>query len=272
AQTHLRHQKDRRAIRTALGAIRVAFAEDADAVRSLRAIAPAQARVELLGPIVALPDPPACSSAERDDMAQSLRARPVWLAAFPDPDELAAVLAAHRTLLRSSHRLLLLIAIEDERGGSAMAGQLRAEGWRVARRGVEGEPDDTTEIFVADAADEIGLWYRLAPVTFLGGSLSGARLADPSGPASLGSALVAGPNRGDAPRAEAADLLKRLSSVGGLRSVAEGDELPSTIAELLVPDRAAALAHAAWDVVSDGARVQDRLVAEVADALRHVVE
>ena len=56
------------------------------------------------------------------------------------------------------------------------------QGWNVALRAADQEPEPEVEVLIADSPAELGLWYRLAPITFLGGSLSGAGLpAQPDG-------------------------------------------------------------------------------------------
>jgi len=254
---------DRRVARSALAAMHRTLARDAEAGRVLREIGPPGARIEIAGRFVALPEPPRCDATERDHLAHVLGARPVWLAVDPDPAEVASLLEAHRTALQGAHRLLLVVVPATDEDGPGLARFLREQGWRVARRGAEGEPDVTTEIFVADSRDELGLWYRLAPLTFLGGTFAGGAVPDAAGPASLGSALIAGPAGG----AHAA-FLDRLERAGGVHRVARPGDLGAAVATLLAPDRAAALAHAAWDVASDGARVRERLVAALRGALR----
>ena len=50
---------------------------------------------------------------------------------------------------------------------------LAEEGLRVARRS-RGEPVGAgTEIYLADTMGELGLFYRLAGIAFIGGSLTG---------------------------------------------------------------------------------------------------
>jgi 3-deoxy-D-manno-octulosonic-acid transferase len=253
----------RRVVRSALAAMHRTLARDAEAARALREIGPPGARIEIAGRFVALREPPRCDATERDHLAQVLEARPVWLAVDPGAAEIAALLEAHRTALQGAHRLLLVVVPAADEDGPGLARFLREQGWRVARRGAEGEPDDATEIFVADSREELGLWYRLAPLTCLGGTLAGGAVPDAAGPASLGSALIAGPHGG-----ERAAFLDRLESAGGLHRLARPGDLGGAVATLLAPDRAAALAHAAWDVASDGARVRERVVAALRDALR----
>ena len=257
--------RKRRVWRGRLAALDRLLARDEAAAHALRQLGPAGMRIEVGGAFVRVPDPPPCEESDHDHYAQILHARPVWLAAFPTEAEIDGLAEAHRSALQGAHRLLLLVAPRDDAQGPELASRLRGAGWRVARHGAGEEPDDGTEIFVADSRDEIGLWYRLAPLSVMGGSFlpDDTAAADPADPARLGSAILAGP--AGAPH-EAA--LARLDDAGGVARVAELAALGPALANLLAPDRAAALAQAAWDVASDGARVQERIVAAIRDLLR----
>jgi 3-deoxy-D-manno-octulosonic-acid transferase len=193
--------------------------------------------------------------AERAALARQLATRPVWLAAALPEAEEAAVIAAHRAALRHAHRLLLIVVPQDMARADALATKIEAEGWAVAHRVRDEEPADDTEVFLADDA-EYGLWYRLAPITFLGGSLSGDGCArNPLEPAALGSAILYGPRAG-----AFGTIFGRLGAARAARAVGSGADLADALAELLAPDRAARLAHAAWGVTSAGAEATDRAV------------
>ncbi len=197
-----------------------------------------------------------CNEPERAALARLLATRPVWLAADVPEAEESALIEAHRAGLRLAHRLLLIVVPQDPARAEAMAARMEAdEGWLVARRSLEQEPEAETEVFIVDSA-EYGLWYRLSPVTFLGGSLSGTGcLRNPMEAAALGSALVHGPRPG--PHGMA---FGRLGAARAARSVASSADLSEALGELLAPDRAARLAQAAWTVVSDGVDVTDRVL------------
>ncbi len=51
----------------------------------------------------------------------------------------------------------------------------------------------------------------------------------------------------------------RLAGAGAVRAVRTATDLGHAVEVLLAPDRAAAMAHAAWDVTSRGADVTNRL-------------
>lgn len=237
-----------------LGALDEILAADETAARALRR---AGATVTIAG---RMEEPSAvltCNEAERAALARLLATRPVWLAAdLPEAEE-DALIEAHRAGLRLAHRLLLIVVPQDPaRSGPLGERMERDEGWTVARRSAEEEPDPETEVYFADSA-EYGLWYRLAPITFLGGSLSGTGcLRNPLEAAALGSSLIHGPRPG-----AFGGTLGRLGAARAARSVASSADLAEALGELLSPDRAARLAQAAWAVSSDGVEVTERILA-----------
>lgn len=229
---------------------------DEATTRRLRRIAGPASSLETLGPLDPVPGALPCNEAEREALAQSLAARPAWLAAGLPMEELPAVIAAHRAALRLSHRLLLIVVPDRPGDGPEMARRLaEVERWAPALRSAEDEPEEDNEVYVADTEGELGLWYRLCPLTYLGGSLSeaGARRS-PLEPAALGSAVLHGPRQGN--HAAAFTLLARAHAT---REIRAAGELGEAVGDLLAADRAAALAHDAWSVTTAGAEVTDRL-------------
>jgi 3-deoxy-D-manno-octulosonic-acid transferase len=193
---------------------------------------------------------------DRSALARLMATRPIWLAADVAPDEMPHVIAAHRQALQLAHRLLLILVPQDAASAPALVEKLEVEeDWRVAFRKTEQDPDAEIEVFVADAS-EYGLWYRLAPVTFLGGSLEGAGCArNPMEPAALGSAVLYGPRPG-----AFGPTFARLGAARAARMVASGGDLAEALGDLLSPDRAARQAHAAWTIASEGADVTDTVM------------
>lgn len=233
------------------------LALDEPAARSFRKAGAVPKAVEVAGRMDDLSAVLPHTEAERVAMAEVLSTRPVWLVAGVAEAEQDAIIAAHRAALRLSHRLLLIVAPQEPHQAEALAQKMeREQGWNVAQRAADQEPEPEVEVLIADSPAELGLWYRLAPITFLGGSLLGdGCLRNPLEGAALGSALICGPKSG------AFDLaFDRLAAGRALRSVGSAGELADALSELLAPDRAARLANAAWGVASDGAEVTDRVI------------
>ncbi len=208
-----------------------------------------------------------CHEGERAMLADLLKARPVWLAAEIPKDEEAAVIAAHRAALRLSHRLLLILVPENPDRAPQLAAEIeRDEDWMVACRALEQEPEAETNVYLPDSRDEFGLWYRLAPVTYLGGSLTTGARRTPLEAAALGSAIIYGPRPG-----AFGAVFGRLGAARAARAVGTATDLPEALGDLLAPDRAARLAHAAWVVASDGADVTDKVLVQIRLLLKEKV-
>lgn len=236
-----------RALLTRLARISV---RDPESQAALIRLGADPARIEVGGILSEPPEPLHCSETERASIAQITRTRPVWLAAAVPAGEVHAVLTAHAQAQRHAHRMLLILAPDLPVDGAELVSELEAMGWAAGRRTLEGEPDDEMQIFVADDPGEYGLWYRIAPVTYLGGTLSGAagHARSPLEPAALGSAVVHGPQT--APYG--ADY-SRLDAARAARAIYDARSLGDALADLIAPDRAAMLAHNAWAVTSGGA-------------------
>lgn len=239
-------------LRATLAQMQAVFAVDEPGLKALRkAQAPGlvlTGRMER--PSQVLPG----NEAEREALASTMNTRPIWLAVSVPASEEAAIIEAHRAGLRLAHRLLLILLPEDPARIPDLAERLAAEeGWQVAQRQADEEPDAETEVFLVDKT-EIGLWYRLSPITFLGGSLAGEGcLRDPMEAAALGSSMIHGPRPG-----EFGAVMGRLGAARAARSVASAADLAEALAELLSPERAAKLAQAAWTIASDGVEATAR--------------
>ncbi len=224
-------------------------------------------RTHVTGPLsdtaLALP----CSEDALSKLKEQLGSRPIWLASRVTLDELDAVEAAQRRTIRAAHRLLVVIIPRVLEDGPDIAGALETQGWSTAVRSRGEPPSETVQVYIADAGDEMGLWYRLAPITFLGGTLSDeVEPADPFEPAALGSAIVHGPVTG-----AAMVRFDRLSAADASVQISDGDALGDAIFRLLSPDKAAVLAHAGWGLTSESAHVVERL-AEMIDIRLDQVE
>jgi 3-deoxy-D-manno-octulosonic-acid transferase len=140
-----------------------------------------------------------------------------------------------------------------------LAEELEAiEGWGVALRRADQYPDAETEVYIADSS-EYGLWYRLAPVTFLGASLEGEGCArNPMEPAALGSAILYGPKPGPFGAA-----FGRLGAARAARMVGSGADLALALGDLLSPDRAARQARAAWIIATEGTEATEQAVGAI---------
>lgn len=124
-----------------------------------------------------------------------LGGRPVMLAASTHPGEDEIVLNAWRALpAHNDHgRPRLVIVPRHPERGPAIADLALATGATVCLRSQE--PDDSADVIVADTLGELGLWYRLADLALVAGSLvAGIGGHNPLEPARLDCPIVSGPH------------------------------------------------------------------------------
>ncbi|WP_157973625.1 3-deoxy-D-manno-octulosonic acid transferase [Tropicimonas sp. IMCC34043] len=258
----LRGPRARNAHRRLLGLFESVLVPDTTESERIRSLGALTTRIEITGRLSHVATPLDYVESERNALARALRARPIWLASCPTPDEIAPILAAHREAQRIMHRLLLIIVPSTDAQAPALAEEFSAQGWRVARRDANEDPEESTEIFLADLREELGLFYRLAPVSLLGGTFSKGEVPPAMEPAALGSAIIAGPHFG-----RQAEALGLLHAAGAARILTGPNRLGAAVADLMAPERAAQMALRGWDVASDGAQVLERLMALVAHVL-----
>ncbi|OSQ52556.1 3-deoxy-D-manno-octulosonic acid transferase [Marivita geojedonensis] len=235
------------------------LAQDKKAASRMRRLGVPADRIEFASPLEPEVFPLTSHDGLHEEMTAVLAGRPVWLAANIQLDEADDVLRAHRRAARLAHRLLLIVVPADPADEPVIAEMCQDIGLRLARWENGDMPDENTQVLLAGDDGELGLWYRLAPLCFLGGSLAGKTGGQsPMMAAALGSAILYGPNVG-----RHLDAYSRLVAAGAARIVKDMDSLSAAVSHLIAPDRAAAMAHAGWNVVSAGAETADLVLDQI---------
>jgi 3-deoxy-D-manno-octulosonic-acid transferase len=189
--------------------------------------------------------------------------RPVWLAASTHPGEEEIVADAHRAIAARLPGALTLLVPRHAQRGDAIAAMLRARGLVVAQRSA-GEPiADDVEIYLADTMGELGLFYRLAPIGFIGKSLAGEGGQNPLEAAALDTAILGGPRVSNFE-----EIFARLVEADGARLVADGRELADAVVVLSLDTVARQrMAQAALDIAAGGRGAVERVLAALAPVL-----
>lgn len=247
----------------ALQHLELILAEDDTALAHLLRAGAGRERIVQAGALAighgALP----CNEAERAELAGRLGTRPLWLAAGLPIDEVEMVIAAHRSALLGAHRLVLVVVPADPAEGPRIAARF-SEALATALRSEEGEIDEETQVYIADTENEMGLWYRLAPVVYIGGTFAqGHSQRNPLEAAALGAAILHGPQTG-----VLAAVWHRLIQARAAHRLRQPGDLGDAVLALLAPERAAALAHEAWALATEGAEATDMLAAWLLDRLQ----
>jgi len=205
---------------------------------------------------------PAYHEDELSRMREKLGSRQVWLSAHTRPGEIETVFGAHRNALRLLHRLLLVLSMEQYSDLEAVRDMLHDTGLRWADWEAGEDLDDNTQVLLT-CDEDLGLWYRVAPVSLLAGTLEKDKSGhNPMDAAALGSAILHGPYIGPH-----APLYDRLTKAGAALEVQGKDELAVQIIQLSAPDKAAEMAVAGWQVVTESAKLTDLLLDKIQDML-----
>ncbi|WP_430912513.1 3-deoxy-D-manno-octulosonic acid transferase [Methylobacterium sp. sgz302541] len=208
-----------------------------DAERFARLGAP---RVSVVGNLKYDAAIPPADGQQLDHLRDMIGDRPVWVAASTHPGEDELVMQVHAALRERLPRLLTIVVPRHPPRGADVAGIAAAAGLRTARRSAGGRPHPSVEVYVADTLGELGLFYRLSPLVFLGGSMVPRGGQNPIEPIRLVSAVVHGPHTHNF-----AQVYPALDAAGGALAVTDGAGLTAAIGTLLSdPRRVAGMAEA----------------------------
>ena len=230
-------------IRHVLSAFGLCLAQDevqAERFRSLGA-----PRVDCVGDLKsAAPELP-CDGSELARLRGLTGRRPLWLAASTHAGEEEIAARVHRGLTGRHSDLLTIIAPRHPVRSEAICAMLRGHGLRVAVR-ARGEPlTSETQIYLVDTLGELGLFYRLAGIAFIGGSLVAKGGHNPFEAARLGCAVLHGPDMSNC-----AAMASSLAAADASETVRDDATLAQAVSRLLADprrrtERAAAAAVAA---------------------------
>jgi len=179
-----------------------------------------------------VPAPPA-DPAKLEKLMAVTRGRPIVLAASTHPGEEELLADAHRTLAGYFPQLLTVIVPRHPNRGELVARTIGATGLNVALRSREELPTAVTDIYVADTMGELGLFYRLAPIVFMGGSLVEHGGQNPIEAVKLGASIVHGPHVFNF-----TDVYEALDAAGGARRADSPDALMKQLGRLLSDPKA----------------------------------
>jgi len=170
-----------------------------------------------------VPAPPA-DFAKLERLMSVTRGRPIIVAASTHPGEEEILIEAHRTLAGSFPSLLTVIVPRHPGRGEAIARTIAASGQQASLRSREELPTAATDIYVADTMGELGVFYRLSPIVFMGGSLVKHGGQNPIEAVKLGASIVHGPHVFNF-----SDVYRALDTAGGAK---RADTLETLVQQL----------------------------------------
>lgn len=203
---------------------------------------------------------------ELANLANQLGNRSRWVAASTHPGEEQILWQVHQKLKPSHPGLLTVIVPRHSNRGLAIADALRTLGATVSVRSLEDPITPETDIYLADTMGEMGLFFRLCDLVFMGKSFVDKGGQNPLEAAQLGCTLLYGPYMWNFQ-----EMTERLAALGASREVADGDELQGVLEEFFrSPDKAQAIALNAQTFVNSEAGVLDAVCAELSPYLEQL--
>jgi 3-deoxy-D-manno-octulosonic-acid transferase len=186
---------------------------------------------------------------------KAIAGRPFWLAASTHAGEEAIALAVHRALAETRPNLLTIIVPRHPDRGPEIARLAEHAGLCADLRSQGALPDQQTAIYIGDTLGELGNFYALSPIAFIGGSFS-VGIHNPIEAVQQRAAIVYGPdirNNGS--------LVSSLEQAGGAVRVEDARGLAAIVEEWLAePERARTVARAATAVLAADAKVVGRVM------------
>ncbi len=185
-------------------------------------------------------------------LRDAIGSRPLWLAASTHPGEEKVAAQVHRDLAARHPSLLTIIVPRHPARAGVIGAMLTGQGLRVARRG-RGDPlTPETQIYLADTMGELGLFYRLAGIALVGGSLVAKGGHNPFEAARLGCAVLHGPDMSNC-----AAMAAALAVAGAAETVSGAAALTQSVSALLADQQLRAKRAAAAHVAAAGLGVLD---------------
>ncbi|MXY32660.1 MAG: 3-deoxy-D-manno-octulosonic acid transferase [Boseongicola sp. SB0664_bin_43] len=240
-------------MRDILGLFDRLLVQDETSVRRFAALGADARKISVVGTLKSAARPLPAKEAELAQLRRQIGGRPVWLAAATHQSEHSAIIEAHAKVREGLPEALMILAPRHVRDGDAAEALLRMQFAHWARRGRAEWIEKDTQVYLADTIGEMGLWYRLAPVSFVGHSLvPGLEGKNPFEAVALGSCVLHGPET-----SYFAESYRSLDQAGGAIKVANAAELASNAVLLQSPASRKLMHRRAAKVATDRRNVLD---------------
>lgn len=168
-----------------------------------------------------------CNENELFSLKQKIGARPIWLAASTHADEEVIIAKTHAMLAKIYPNMLTIIAPRHPKRGAEIATKISKYG-AVAMRSHGDAITEKISFYIADTLGELGLFYRLCEIVFMGGSLAPKGGQNPIEPARLRCAIIAGNHTENF-----ADMYAQMDKLGICERANTPQEIAAKVANLL---------------------------------------
>lgn len=194
------------------------------------------------------------------ELKRRIGSRPVWLVSSTHHDEEAKIARFIPEIKEAAPELLTIIAPRHpQRGYEVNSAVKEISGLSTCLRSTGDEITPETDVYIADTIGEMGLWYSLCPLVFIGGSLiphGGQNFMEPS---RMRDAVIVGPHMHNF-----TDAINRAKKADAIIQVNDVLELKDTVINLLKsPELLEAKRSLAYNWASGENKVLDGILDKV---------
>lgn len=190
--------------------------------------------------------------------------RTVILSASTHDDEESQVLQVLQNLTTKFDSLLwIIVPRHPERFDDVAMLIEKSTGKKVARRSQDQKPSETDSVFLADSMGELGVWYALADMAFVGGSLVNIGGHNPIESAIVGKPIIMGQYTQSCQQ-----VVDKLKNAGALQQVENKAQLQQAIEYWLNnPDKAKQAGRAGQQLAESFQDATNQQLAMILDCL-----
>lgn len=146
--------------------------------------------------------------------------RPILVAASTHDPEEAQILAQFKTILAQYPDAVLIVVPRHPERFENVAQLIKQNGFELFQRSQQQVIQPQTQVYLADSMGELWLWYALADMAFVGGSLSINGGHNPLEPVALGVPVVMGEHTFNFKA-----IVGQLTQAGALQQAASAEQL-----------------------------------------------
>lgn len=260
-QSYFRWQRFRSSIRQLLECFSFIFPGSRDDARRFKNLD--AANVEFLGNIKYDAPNLAADSKVTSEILAQMGSHRIWLAASTHPGEEAMIATVHTQLKETFPELMTIIVPRHNSRGDEITQMLQSLKLSVSQRSKQEHIVEETDIYLVDTMGELGIFYRLSGIAFIGGTLVPHGGHNPIEAARLDCAVVCGPHMENF-----SGIFSEFKDAHAILSVDTIDSLYTKVEWLLRDqEQQEALAKAAHDLVDEKQGVTDNIMQHIAPLL-----
>lgn len=196
---------------------------------------------------------------KKNEILSQIGSRPLWVVSSTHSDEELKIGKFLKRIAEKVPGLMTIIAPRHPTRGIEIQNQLNELGLKTSLRSKGDKITKETDVYIADTIGEVGIWYDMAPIVFIGGSLiphGGQNFIEPS---RFRDAVIVGPHMHNF-----TDAMNRAKKADAVIQVNDVLKLEETLLQLLSnKDLLEAKRSLAYNWAYSEAKVLDGIVEKV---------